>query len=99
MSIRPSVKPAMVSLMSHRTLYRGSQPTMGTLSIMYRPVAEGSALAALVVRRPTLFQVTSVRTSFFTASTTFMMTAACGLGGKGCVRPREDEMRKGARLR
>jgi hypothetical protein len=34
MSIRPSVKPAMVSLMSHLGLYLGSQPTMGTLSIM-----------------------------------------------------------------
>ena len=76
MSIRPSVKPAIVSLTSQRKLYRGSQPTIGTLSIMYRAVAEGRALAALVVSRPTLFQVTSVRTSLFTASTTFMMTAA-----------------------
>lgn len=77
--MRPSVKPAMVSLMSHRGLYLGSQPTMGTLSIMYRAEAEGRALAALVVSRPSLFQVTSVRTSFFTASTTFMMTAARSL--------------------
>lgn len=97
MSIKPSVKPAMVSLTSQRKLYRGSQPTMGTLSIMYCAVAEGRAFAALVVSRPTLFQVTSVRTSFFAASSTFMMTAARDLG-EGCVRLREDVMRKGARL-
>lgn len=86
MSISPKVRPAMTSLRIHRGLYRGSQPTMGTLSSRYCLAEVGKALVPRTARLPTLFQVTSVWRSFLTALTTFILTDG---GGKWLARERE----------